>query len=676
MMSARVRLIAIFLVLGCPLFLRAQLNTDHVMLVGRNALYFEDYVLSIKYFNMVIGVRPNFSEPYFYRALAKYNLDDYKGASDDLTLSIEKNPYVSKSYQLRGLCRVFLEQYDSAECDFRRAIRYEPQNVGVWNNLILCAMQCEQWEKADSLLGAVAVFAPRNTDMLMKRMKVSVKLGDTISARKWADEAVRLDKYSADVYQARAMLSAQLEEYPSAEEDMNRAIELMPSRSHYYINRALVRYYRENLRGAMEDYDMALNADPSNQLGYYNRGLLRAQVGDDNLAIEDFDVVLENDGENTLARFNRALLRDKTGDLQGAISDYSMVIAEYPNFEYGYQCRAAARRKVGDTKGANEDEVWLLNRQMEHYRNAGKGKNGAPSDSLQADEKTRRSSDKNVRKYNKVVVADEGSGKEYSTAYRGKVQNRNVDVRLEPLFVLSYYEKPRDVGKALNYYKPLADMNSYGLLPYPLLLTNNERALSENEVQRHFDDINLRSKFIADDEENIAHRLSRALDFALVQDFSAALNDLTEALAMEGELWPVYFMRATVRCKLLEIEELNRMPSDDELLLRGANKQTLPNLDYHLVRNDLTQVITLMPDFAHAYFNRGNVFVKLGDYKSAVADYSDAIKIDNAFAEAYFNRGLTYIYLGKTTEGIADLSKAGELGLYSAYNIIKRFKDR
>ena len=70
------------------------------------------------------------------------------------------------------------------------------------------------------------------------------------------------------------------------------------------------------------------------------------------------------------------------------------------------------------------------------------------------------------------------------------------------------------------------------------------------------------------------------------------------------------------------------------------------------------------------------MFVKLGDYKSAVADYSDAIKIDNAFAEAYFNRGLTYIYLGKTTEGIADLSKAGELGLYSAYNIIKRFKDR
>ena len=75
---------------------KSQLNTERVMLIGRNALYFEDYVLSIKYFNMVIGVRPNLSEPYFFRGLAKYNLDDYKGASDDLTLSISKNPYVSK----------------------------------------------------------------------------------------------------------------------------------------------------------------------------------------------------------------------------------------------------------------------------------------------------------------------------------------------------------------------------------------------------------------------------------------------------------------------------------------------------------------------------------------------------------------------------------------------------
>jgi hypothetical protein len=49
-----------------------QINTDRVMAIGRNALYFEDYVLSIQYFNQVIGARPYLYEPYFYRGLAKF----------------------------------------------------------------------------------------------------------------------------------------------------------------------------------------------------------------------------------------------------------------------------------------------------------------------------------------------------------------------------------------------------------------------------------------------------------------------------------------------------------------------------------------------------------------------------------------------------------------------------
>ena len=668
------RVLSLLLFLACSLVSKAQLNIEHAMMVGRNALYFEDYVLSIRYFNMVIGAKPRLSEPYFYRALAKYNLDDFKGASDDLSLSIEKNPYVSKSYQLRGLCRVYMEQYDSAELDFKKAIHYEPQNVAVWNNMILCTMQREQWDKADALLDSVQLFAPRNSNIHLMRMQVSMKRGDTIAARRWVDKAISYDKYSADVYQARAMLFAQVEKYDSAEVDMNRAIELMPDRSGYYINRALIRYYRENLRGAMSDYDLALTADPNSLLGYYNRGLLRAQVGDENRAIEDFDNVLKMDEANTLARFNRALLRDNTGDLQGAITDYTAVIEEYPNFEYGYQCRAAARRKYGDKKGASDDETWLLKRQIEQYNNARNG-TAAAKDSMPRDEKVRKSSDKSVHKYNRVVVADDSNDRKYISTYRGKVQNRKVDVQLEPMFVVSYYEKPHELAEALQYFKPLSDINSRSLFSAPLLLTNDERSLSESEVQRHFDNIDTSAKLIAEDAENITHRVARALDFCLVQDFAASLADLTEALSLDGELWLVYFMRAAVRYKLFETEKLNENFTESVVLPLVGNKKEGINIDYHLIVNDLTQVITLMPDFVHAYYNRANVYVKMGDYKSAMVDYNEAIKLNPNFAEAYFNRGLTLVFQGKNLEGISDLSKAGELGLYSAYNIIKRFKD-
>ena len=82
--------ILLFIFQLCSLAMFAQINTDRVLTIGRNALYFEDYVLSIQYFNQVIKSKPWLAEPYFYRAVAKINLDDYKGAEEDCTLCLER----------------------------------------------------------------------------------------------------------------------------------------------------------------------------------------------------------------------------------------------------------------------------------------------------------------------------------------------------------------------------------------------------------------------------------------------------------------------------------------------------------------------------------------------------------------------------------------------------------
>lgn len=40
--------------------------------------------------------------------------------------------------------------------------------------------------------------------------------------------------------------------------------------------------------------------------------------------------------------------------------------------------------------------------------------------------------------------------------------------------------------------------------------------------------------------------------------------------------------------------------------------------------------------------------------------------------EAYFNRAVVALLQNNNIKAIADLSKAGELGLYRAYNLIKQ----
>lgn len=432
-----------------------------------------------------------------------------------------------------------------------------------------------------------------------------------------------------------------------------------------YINRALARYHQNNLRGAMSDYDLALDVDPNNFIGHYNRGLLRAQVGDDNRAIEDFDFVLKVEPDNMMATFNRGLLRDRTGDYSGAIDDYTAVLDEYPNFLAGYQYRAAARRKIGDLKGADADEFKVLKAQLD-------AQNGKKPQTASNDEKTRKQSDKNVENYRKIMVADdEDDSSKYKTDYRGRVQDRNVNILPQPMFALTYYERQDEVKRQVNYYKGIDDMNARHELPQRLLITNSEASLDEEQVKQHFASIDAQSAVIVKEPENVLHYYARAIDFYLVQDFDNALSDLDEAIRRDSTFMPAYFSRALIHYKQLEYMKRDKN-YEVEVKMPDGDMQ-VHAYDYNRIKEDLDEVIRLAPDFVHAYYNRGNILTAMKDYRAALADYSKAIEIDPRFGDAYFNRGLTNIFLGNNAQGIRDLSKAGELGIFSAYNIIKRF---
>ena len=112
--------ILLFIFQLCSLAMFAQINTDRVLTIGRNALYFEDYVLSIQYFNQVIKSKPWLAEPYFYRAVAKINLDDYKGAEEDCTLCLERNPFLVQAYYARGIARQSQEKFDESNARFKQ----------------------------------------------------------------------------------------------------------------------------------------------------------------------------------------------------------------------------------------------------------------------------------------------------------------------------------------------------------------------------------------------------------------------------------------------------------------------------------------------------------------------------------------------------------------------------
>ncbi len=641
-----------------------------MMSVGRTALYFEDYVLSIQYFNQVINAKPYLAEPYFYRAVAKLSLEDYRGAEQDCSYAIERNPFVVNSYQVRGLARVYQGRYTDAIGDFRKGLSLEPDNTSMRHNLILCLERDNRKDEAllaaDTLVEMFPKYAPGmaiRSDLLWER-------GDSVGALEWVDKALEINRYDADMLHHRGVMLARLERYEEAEKDMDRAIYLDPGNSGAYITRAMIRYFRNNLNGALADYDMSIVIDPSSVTGHYNRGNLRAQIGDDNRAIEDFDVVIESEPDNMMAIFYRGVLRDNTGDYRGAEQDITKVLEEYPQFIQGYQIRSEVREKLGNRIGAEEDALVVMRDRNRRFNNA----MGYTDDSDKEDEsKTRDRSDKNVRNYRKILV-DENleNSTGYSSEYRGKVQNRNVNVQyLEP-FRLTYYKDNDQTISMVRYSRALDDLYATGSFMSEIVLENHEVSLDEKQISGLFADIEKRTMRLSSDTEKTDNTLlARAIDFSLLQDFTNAETDLDNAVAVNPDNWAVWFCRAQVRERLVRIRQAEQDMSPGQGI--SDNREKVADPGYHTVIRYLTSAIELEPSFAYAYYNRGTLYAMTNDLHAALVDFDKAIAIDESLAEAWYNRGLVLVLLNRMDDAFRDLSRAGELGIYTAYNIIKRF---
>jgi tetratricopeptide (TPR) repeat protein len=675
----------------------SQLNTDRVLAIGRNALYFEDYVLSIQYFNQVIKAKPWLSEPYFYRAVAKINLDDFQGAEEDCSLCIERNPFLPQVYFARGIARQSMDNYDGAINDYKKGLELKREDRQMLVNQAVAFIQKKDYSGAEQVFSELIDAHPKYAMSYITRGAMYMEKEDTLSALANYDKAIELDPYYAPAYGNRAIVYYQMNNMKDALADLNEAIRLNTRENGYYINRGLVRYHMNDLRGAMADYDQVISFDSRNRIARFNRGLLRFQVGDNNRAIEDFDIVIEEDPNNYMAYYNRALLRYETGNYAGSVEDYTVVINQYPDFVPGYYSRAEARRKMRDNAEADRDSwtAFQIEERLTKERQQGAARD--TSDTI-AEKNTREESDRNINKFNRLVVydKDEERRSQYQSDVRGRVQDRNVRVDLETQFVLTFYEKPNAVKKIVYYDKMVEDYNAQRLLSHKLILTNEEAALTEDQVAAHFASIDEYSLAIENDPTNANLYFRRALDFMLVQDFTEAIRDYNAAIERDSTFVMAYFNRAVMRYKRLEYElsqsapssgvdasaiTLNLNPSRPAETAQVRQPSAAPasaaadaqrTYEHERIMRDYDKAISLNPGFIYAYFNRGNILCAMRDFRAGIQNYNEAILRDPDFAEAYFNRGLARLSQGDANRGIADLSKAGELGIINAYSIIKR----
>jgi tetratricopeptide (TPR) repeat protein len=81
--------------------------------------------------------------------------------------------------------------------------------------------------------------------------------------------------------------------------------------------------------------------------------------------------------------------------------------------------------------------------------------------------------------------------------------------------------------------------------------------------------------------------------------------------------------------------------------------------DYDRAIADYSEAIRLdpNPNLIKSYSNRGNAYYDKKDYDRAIVDYNEAIRLDPRYAPAYYNRGLAYSHKRDYDRAIADYNQ-------------------
>jgi tetratricopeptide (TPR) repeat protein len=268
-----------------------------------------------------------------------------------------------------------------------------------------------------------------------------------------------------------------------------------------------------------------------------------------------------------------------------------------------------------------------------------------------------------------VVEDEQELEHEYQNDYRGRVQNRKVEIEFQPLFALSFEPMKSEVRSMVAFDRNIDALNQR-MRSRTIYINNVRTTFSEAESKGYFayiDSLSMVLNTTRNTTQTLQTLFLRAVAFTAIQNYESAIEDLSTYLQEDTTSVAALWQRAYCQSRINQF--LTATNGTTELSTAEGTSVELKNAN---VLADFNHALALCPQNAYLLYNRGNLHAQRKAYESAIADYSAAIAIENNLAEAYFNRGLCLIYSQHVEDGIRDLSKAGELGVLPSYNVLKR----
>jgi len=620
----------------------SQLNTYSLMFQGRQQLATEHYFEAIKIFSRVIESKPQTQEAYFFRGIAKFNLNDYQGAKKDFKNTIDLNPFYSHAYHYLGITEDRIGNYSQAFRMFNKAISLSPYDAYVYLNRGITHLHLQQIDEAINDLDSSIIL---RSDIAESYLNLSVayeEKGDDLEALLQVNKALKINPFMGSAYLKRALLKYKRENYEGAIKDIEQSQKIDKNNPLAFYYKANILARQKQYEDALINYNKVLEYDPENALVFYNRAILKSEMDNWQGAIDDFNQAISINPQNILIYFARALEYYNHKQYKLAISDLNTTLDIYPAYPKAYQLRARIYQDMGQQTRANTD--YLTYQKL------------VSSDSVKTELK-------NDSLLLARIIDFESEFVNVEKVKDQKVQYKEFDLNLFPDVFFFVRQPQYNLPLYNNYHELNIDGEKLQMVYY-----------LESPIQ------NLDSLIQIYKSKKISYFNYFILGtcYGLKNDFNKANELFGKSIALNPSFAYAYVNRAFFNSKLndylVEIDDRTVQTLSIDGRTGGFQQKSasFPMVDEGRIINDLT-IATSLSDDVMIQYNLGNAYAIHQDFMDAIFWYNKSLQRARDLKWGIFNKALIQIRIHDQKAACKSLSKAGELGLEEAYPVINRF---
>jgi len=250
--------------------------------------------------------------------------DEFEKGIRKLNLAIEKDSMLSYAYYYRGIAKANLNDLNGAADDYLKARKLDQDNTDILIEGAIVLSKLENFDAAIENYNKILELDPSNTEAFLNRGNFKMKILDFKGSVSDFSNAISLDDQLAEAYFNRGKSYANLGIYDKAIDDFNKAIQFNHKIASANYNSGLA-YLKLNKPGEAKKYlTNCIKYDSESEhtaSAYYLLGIMEMMQNRNEEAIKYFTNSLKFDANRADTYYNRGIANGLMNRPQEAIDD-------------------------------------------------------------------------------------------------------------------------------------------------------------------------------------------------------------------------------------------------------------------------------------------------------------------------------------------------------------------